>query len=139
MLLCLNDDPQFDLALPADVLTRVVGGTSLQVELTAQPLLDALRVVLREMREPPRPAPALPATMRSQLPASAAGHLADLGELLKTVVERKNATIAAQVGEIQVMRDRQNLLNEQLVRAEAQLDLLKQLVLPEAASRLERL
>ncbi len=94
---------------------------------------DLPEVMLQE------PNAALPVLIRPQLPATAAGQLAELGELLKTVVERKNATIESQRAEIQALQDRQNALYEQLVRAEAQLDLLKQMVLPEAGSRLERL
>jgi hypothetical protein len=137
LILSLSDDPHCELALSQEVLARIHGGCFLRLELTASPLQDVLPGVLSRLQA--RPEPALPVAMRPQLPASAAGHLAELGELLKTVVERKNATIAAQMADLQVMQDRQNLLYEQLVRAEAQLDLLKQLVLPDAASRPERL
>jgi len=137
MFLSLSDDPRCELALSQEVLAQIHGGCFLRLELTASPLLDVLPGVLSRLQA--KSEAALPASMRPQLPARTSGHLAELGELLKTVVERKNATIAAQMAELQVMQDRQNLLYEQLVRAEAQLDLLKQLVLPEATSRLERL
>lgn len=133
-LVCFNDDPQFELALPEAVLRQLGPGAGLVVEMTPRPLLEALPELLAQVKEA-----VLPAAARTQLPATAAGHLAELGELLKTVVERKNATIESQRAEIQALQDRQNALYEQLVRAEAQLDLLKQLVLPEAGSRLERL
>lgn len=133
-LVCFNDDPQFELALPEAVLRQLGPGASLVVEMTPRPLLEALPELLAQVKEA-----VLPAAARTQLPATAAGQLAEMGELLKTVLERKNATIESQRAEIQALQDRQNALYEQLVRAEAQLDLLKQLVLPEVGSRLERL
>lgn len=136
-LLCLNSDPQFDLAIPPAVLALVRGGAVLSLELTAKPLPDELPAVLARLQTT---AKLLPATTATQFPvAGLAGYLEDLADQLKTQITRKNATIAAQHAELEAMRARQQLLYEQVVRAEAQLDLLKEFALPEAASRLERL
>jgi hypothetical protein len=137
LILSLSNDPRCELNLSPDVLSKIQGGCYLRLELTARPLLEVLPDVLSSLQA--KSETALPASIRPHWPATAAGQLAELGELLKTVVERKNATIESQRAEIQALQDRQNALYEQLVRAEAQLDLLKQLVLPEAGSRLERL
>lgn len=136
-LLCLNNDPQFDLAIPPAVLALVRGGAVLSLELTAKPLPDELPAVLTRLQAK---AKLLPATTATQLPVTGlAGYLEDLADQLKTQITRKNATIAAQHAELEAMRARQQLLYEQVVRAEAQLDLLKEFALPEAGSRLERL
>lgn len=136
-LLCLNDDPQFDLAVPSDILESVRGSAFLRLEMTPKPLLDELPGVMARIQTGPKAA--LPALAGAHLPAGLAGHLEELAGLLKMQVTRKNSTIAAQQTEIESLRERQQLLYEQVVRAEAQLDLLKEFALPEAGNRLERL
>jgi hypothetical protein len=105
--------------------------------MTPKPLLDELPAALARIQA--KPEAASPALAGAHLPAGLAGHLEELAGLLKTQVTRKNSTIAAQQTEIESLRERQQLLYEQVVRAEAQLDLLKEFALPEAGNRLERL
>lgn len=137
LLLCLNNDPQFELAIPPQVLALVRGAASLRIELTPMPLLDRLPGVLAEMQAQPKAG--LPALAGAHVPVGFSRHLEELAGLLKMQIDRKNATIAAQHAEIESMRVRQQMLYEQVVRAEAQLELLKEFALPEANARLERL
>lgn len=136
-LLCLNDDPQFDVAISPAILALVQGGAFLRLELTAKPLLDELPAVLADIRAKARPP--LPALAGMHLPAGLGGHLEELAGLLKTQISRKNATISVQQTEIETLRARQQVLYEQLIRAEAQLELLKEFALSETGGRLERL
>jgi len=136
-LLCLNDDPQFELAIPVAILALVQGGARLRLELTAKPLLDELPAVLADIRAKAKPP--LPALANTHLPVGLGGHLEELAVLLKTQIGRKNATISVQQSEIETLRARQQVLYEQMIRAEAQLELLKEFALSEAGGRLERL
>lgn len=136
-LLCLNDDPQFDVSIPPAILALVQGGAFLRLELTAKPLLDELPVVLADIRAKAKPP--LPALANTHLPAGLGGHLEELAGLLKTQISRKNATISVQQTEIETLRARQQAMYEQLVRAEAQLELLKEFALSGTGGRLERL
>lgn len=138
VLLCLNDDPQFELAVPSEALALARGGLRLKVELTPRPLLDALPAVLAELQASAAEA-SLPAVTKATLPVGFSNHLADLAGLLKAKIDAKNTVIAAQRAEIESLHVRQQALYEQLIRAEAQLELLKEFVLPEGTGRLERL
>lgn len=136
-LLCLNDDPQFEVAIPPAILALVRGGARLRLELAAKPLLEELPAVLADIRAKARPP--LPALASTHLPAGLGGHLEELAGLLKTQISRKNATISVQQTEIETLRARQQVLYEQMIRAEAQLELLKEFAFSEAGGRLEHL
>lgn len=75
-LLCLNDDPQFDLATPPSVLARVGGGASLRLVLTARPLLDELPTVLAHLQA--RHDAVVPAPGGTRLPAGLSGNPEEL-------------------------------------------------------------
>jgi len=138
-LLCLNDDPQLELVVPPEVFSRVAGGSlRLVLEMAARPLLEALPRVLAEMQAKASGA-GVPAMPRAGMPVGFAGHLAEIADLLRGKIEQKNAMIAAQRAEIESLRARQQALYEQLIRAEAQLELLKEFALPEGTQRIERL
>jgi SAM-dependent methyltransferase len=137
LLLCLNDDPQFDLAIPPDVLDALRGSAYLQIELTPRPLTDALPDVLAELQT--QRGGAVSTLTAAALPVGMADHLADLGQLLKTQMERKNMVIRELRAELMETQSRQSRLYEQLVRAEGQLELLKEFVLQGVGSRLERI
>lgn len=136
-LLCLNNDPQFDLAVPQEILAKVTGGASLRIELTPRPLLDALPRVLARIQAPPKAG--LPALAGAHLPAGISNHLDEIAGLLKMHIEQKNSRIASQQTELESLHARQQQLYEQLIRAEAQLDLLKEFALQEGGARLDRL
>jgi hypothetical protein len=134
--LSLNDDPHFELALPGGVLACLTANASLLVELTPQPLLDVLPEVLRQDDR-------LISELRAELknasidvPSVAAGattaslqlqsDLENVVTLLKNNLTGRDQTIAEQSLQIRAMRD-------ELLRAEAQLDLLKDVMLDNRA------
>ncbi|MBE1424579.1 SAM-dependent methyltransferase [Desulfomicrobium macestii] len=133
LLLCLNDDPQFDLDLPGDVLARMPANACLVIDVTPQPLTDVIAEVLRKndrliadlradlsKREPLKSLPL------SAVPDTPTLHLANdiemISSMLKNTLDRRDQTIARQAMQLKQMR-------EQLLRAEAQLDLLKDVML----------
>lgn len=136
-LLCLNDDPQFDLAIPGENLARAGGGSNLTIELTPKHLLDELPSVLGEIRNAQKASPL--ATADAHVPVGVSAHLTEIAEMLKTQITRRNEIISTQRVEIESMRNREQMLYEQIIRAEAQLELLKEFALSEASYRLERL
>jgi len=136
-LLCLNNDPQFDLAIPQEILAKVTGGASLRIKLTPRPLLDALPRVLARMQATSKAG--LPAVADAPLPGGISNHLDEIAGLLKMHIEQKNSRIASQQAELELLHARQQKLYEQLIRAEAQLELLKEFALQEGETRLERL
>lgn len=55
-LLCVNDDPQFELDIPAEVLAQVRGGASVRVEMTPRPVLEVLPQLVQRLQAPGCPA-----------------------------------------------------------------------------------
>lgn len=118
LLVCWNDDPQFEIAIPEEVLAGVGPGAQLVVEMTPRPLLEVLPELLAER-------PVLPATSpvyetqfcKPELSKS----LEQIVVLLQSSLGRRDQVIAEQSMKLRAMRD-------ELLRAEAQLDLLKDLV-----------
>lgn len=137
LLLCVSGDPQFELLIPPAKRVLIRGGDFMRVEITPKPLLETLPSVLARMGG--RPKDSLPALANAHVPIGFSTYLEELSWLLRDQVERKNGVIAAQQAEIESLRDRQQQLYEQVVRAEAQLELLKEYALSDAAKRLERL
>jgi hypothetical protein len=84
--ICLSDDPQFDLEIPAHVLEKINNSTCLEIELNVQPDLE---------------------TMAS---------------ILSSTLSRRDQTIAEQSKRLIGIRG-------ELLRAEAQMDLLKEVML----------
>lgn len=133
LFLCWNDDPYFDLVLPHDVLDGLQSNATLVVELTPHPLLNVCPNVLRQddrliadlraavPSDSTADAAAISAEVQSQVP-SFARDLENIAALLKSNLERRDQTIAEQSMRLAAMRD-------ELLRAEAQLDLLKDVML----------
>ena len=133
LLVSLNDDPWFELAVAEEVLASLTANASLVVELTPGPLLEVVSEVLSQDDR-------LIGQMRDELLKSAAHripvflagsatsslHLASdlesIASLLKKSLAWRDQTIAHQSIQLEQMR-------EELVRAEAQLELLKDLLL----------
>jgi hypothetical protein len=136
LLLSLNDDPQFDLAIPPEVLARVKGGANLVVDFTPRPLLDTLPELLAQ-EDVARNLPALTQS-RTVVPIGMSRQLVEVAQLMKEQIIRRNEAIASQRGEIDSMRGRQQQLEEHILRAEAQLELLKEFFLA-TGQRSERL
>ncbi len=132
-LLCGNKDPQFELDIPAEVLAQVRGGASVRVEMTPHPVLEVLPQLAQRLQAT---AAQPPAVQSAALPVGFASQMEEFAALLQAYVQRKNAQIASQREEVEALRKRQQQLYEQVVRAEAQLELLKEFAL---GNRLERL
>jgi SAM-dependent methyltransferase len=133
LLLCWNTDPQADLILPQESLAGLKPGASLVIDLTPRPLIDALPAVFEQDER-------LIAELRADLLESAlpgnhslpanttisslhlARDLENLASMLKNSLARRDQTIAQQAIQLEKMR-------EELLRAEAQLDLLKDVML----------
>ncbi len=115
-LVCYDNDPQFELNLPEAVLSQLGPGASLVVDMTPRPLLEALPELLKQT-------PSLPTIGRLEK------RLDETRQLIKSKIERRDALIAAQQSELEVLKARQKALETQLQRAEAQLEVLKEFVL----------
>ena len=133
LLLCLNDDPQFDLAVPSDVFANLPAHVSLLVELTPQPLTEVITKVLNQndrliadLRADLLKRESLKSLSLSAVSETSTLHLAtdieNIASLLKNSLDRRDQTIAQQAMQFKRMR-------EELLRAEAQLDLLKDVML----------
>ena len=136
MVVCLNDDPQFDLAIPTEVLAQIRGGASLVVDMTPRPILDALPGLLAQAET----IKDLPAPVQNSMvvPIGMSRQLVEVAQLMKDQIIRRNEKIASQRGEIESMQSQQRQLEEHVLRAEAQLELLKEFFLA-TGQRSERL
>jgi hypothetical protein len=133
LLVCWNDDPQFELALPHDVMASLQPNDYLVVELTPRSLQDACadfliqddRLIAELRASATRNSCVgnknIRAEAQSQFPC-AASNLEKDTFLLKSELARRDQTIAEQSIRLTAMRD-------ELLRAEAQLDLLKGVML----------
>jgi SAM-dependent methyltransferase len=123
-LICLNGDPQFVIPLPQELLAKLVGGEYFLIEFTPIPLLDHLPTMLTRLQKLSISQPlARDSQTRLQL------QLEELACVIKAKIVYKNALYDAQHGELESLRNKQALLYDQLLRAEAQLDLLKDVLL----------
>lgn len=133
LLLSLNDDPQFDLAVPSDVLANLPAKACLVIELTPYPLSDVISAVLRKddcmiedlradlSKSEPLKCLSLSAPLDT-LTLHLANDIENISFLLKNTLDRRDQIIADQTKQLNRMR-------EELLRAEAQLDLLKDVML----------
>lgn len=133
LLVCLNDDPHFELALPPEVLSRLQPNDCLMVELTPHPLHDVcadffdryarLNYDLHGAANRNQFFDNDNAHIKSQSQALIfTKGLENIANLLKNSLERRDQIIAEQSIRLAVMKD-------ELLRAEAQLDLLKDVML----------
>jgi len=133
LFLCWNDDPYFDLVLPPDVLASLQSNASLVVELTPRPLLEVCSDVLRQddrliadlRAAVTRDSTVVAGATSAEAQTSSkrfAKDLANVAVLLKSNLAQRDQTIVEQSIQIRAMRD-------ELLRAEAQLDLLKEVML----------
>ncbi|AJE22092.1 O-methyltransferase I [Azotobacter chroococcum NCIMB 8003] len=108
-LFALNDDPRFELVLPDETLAAIRPGCALLLDIT-------------------------PYTLASQLPrvfaqsGALAAEFRIMAEQLNTRLDQKDRLIASQKERIQRLEKNQHEQYEQLLRAESQLALLKELV-----------
>lgn len=129
LLLCWNDDPHFDLVLPPDALAGLQFNARLVVDLTPHPLLEICADVFRQddrliadlraavHRDSMADTAALSSKLQFQV-SSLTKNLENVTVWLKRSLEQRDQTIAEQTIRLASMRD-------ELLRAEAQLALLK--------------
>ena len=122
-LLCLHNDPQFELNIPPELLTQVRGGAVLQIAATPKPLLEQLPDILAGLQA----RTAAVAAVGGATPTMTTG-LGEIAELLQALLATKNSTIAAQHEQIMALQQIYQQVYENLIRAEAQLDFMKDLV-----------
>lgn len=135
VVICYNDDPQFELAISPEVLARAGPGAVFCIEMTPRPLLGALPDLLQA----PAPAAMPVGQAAAGVPAQLSRELAETAALFKQVVERRNATINALQAENEALKTRQQALEARVLRAEAQLEVLKEFTLSAFGKGIERI
>ena len=124
-------DPYATINLPSEPHVEIAGGCKLFIELASIPLAYGLGRFLNSCGKypstheaKPLPSAGIPPVRPAITPESLhlASSLESLAGLLKSSLARRDQTIAQQVAQINRMR-------EELIRAEAQLDLLKDVML----------
>lgn len=132
--LSLSTDPQFELVIPEEVLGQVGNGACLVVEMTARPLAEGCADVIRADEQRIADLRAAVAGNTTVGTAAISGEtpllripdlsseLENVANMLKRTLEQRDQTIAEQSMILAAMRD-------ELLRAEAQLDLLKDVML----------
>lgn len=114
-LFALDDDPQFELVLPGEVLATIRPGCALLLDVMPCSLASQLPRLFAQASSPDHQAPAPPA----------AG-LENIAELLHARLDKKNRLIASQKEQIQRLEKAQEQQHQQLLHAESQLALLKE-------------
>lgn len=131
--LCLNNDPQFDLVLPPEVLNGLQPNACFLVDLTPRPLLQVITEILRQDE---RHITELDSDAGSSVSGGCRTSSSDssmpklqlsqdiegLATMLAAGLARRDQTLLQQSRQINAMR-------QELLRAEAQLALLKDLML----------
>ncbi len=131
-LFTLDGDPHFDLVLPESVLMAIRSGCTLQLNITPLPLTAKLPQVFAHIAAMSRPDVA----MEPGFPVLTPG-LEEIAALLQARLEQKDQQIATLNGQIRTLETARHQANEQLLRAESQLELLKELLL--SSGRIEPL
>jgi SAM-dependent methyltransferase len=125
-VMSLGGDPWFELDLPPEVCAQIIPGCALAFELTPYNLLDRLPAILAGLAENSLPKDSSYGSPLVAAIAPGALHLSqDLAAITELITRRLtdgDQTIAQQHRQLSQMRDELN-------RAEAQLDLLKDVLL----------
>lgn len=124
-LFTLDGDPRFELNLPEATLAAIAPGCALLLEVTPHVLTERLGAALAR----------LDATVVPAAPAgfSLAADLAEVATLLRSRLDRKEQQIATLQERLRTLETGQRQAHEQLLRAESQLELLKELLLDGAS------
>lgn len=131
LILSMGIDPHFDVTVPSECLTMISVNSSLVVDFTPLPLLDVVPEVLgqddlslAELRSKCVRLTALPSSPfgATSVSVKLTSDIENLALLFKDSLARRDQRISEQSGQLNAMRD-------ELTRAEAQLDLLKDLFL----------
>lgn len=116
-LFALDDDPQFELVLPNEVLAAIRPGYALLLDITPCSLASQLPRLFAQASSPDH-----------QASASPAAGFEDIAELLHARLDKKSQLIASQKEQIQRLEKAQEQQHQQLLHAESQLALLKELL-----------
>lgn len=130
-LVSLGADPQVELNLPDEVYSRIKCGCTIALEVTAYRLLDRLPLVVEQLMN----CSTIPSKWTEQIsfasnpglslvPTQLANELVSIKELVQASLSQRDKVISQQNIQLNRFRD-------ELTRAEAQLDLLKDLMLGE--------
>lgn len=117
-VLSLGNDPWFELDLSDAVYSKIKPGCALVLEVSPFNLLEKLPEILRELSVYVLPEQGKPL----QTPVQFSDNLGSLASLVRHALARRDEVIKDQ-------RDQMCQLREELIRAEAQLDLLKDVIL----------
>lgn len=131
-LFTLDGDPRLELVLPEQALAAIRPGCTLRLDITPFPLASQLPRVFAHTNATSRSSVAI----EPGFPALTPG-LAEIAALLQARLERKDQQITALQEQVRTLEMAQHQAHEQLVRAESQLELLKELVL--SSGRIEPL
>ncbi len=123
-LFVVDGDPHFDLVLPEMILAAIRPGCSLRLAITPFPLASQLPKVFDQTAA----AFQRGAITEPVVPRLTTG-LAEITELLKAQLEYKDRQISDLQRQLCVLHNAQDQAHEQLLRAEGQLELLKEIVL----------
>jgi ubiquinone/menaquinone biosynthesis C-methylase UbiE len=125
-LVSLGSDPWFEIDLPPDVYAQITPGCALALELAPYSLLERLPAVMANLAKPALPNAALNNATPVGGMATVACHLSQDLEAVATLIAQslagRDQAIARKNLQLRQMRD-------ELLRAEAQLDLLKDVML----------
>lgn len=135
-LVCTNDDPQFVINVPAGVLAKLSAGATLQVGFTPMPLHQALPEVFKCLSQLHKQVEML--SHLSRVP-SLAGPLEELNQLVQCYIQQKHEALAAHQAELAEVQQQNQQLYDQLLRAQEQVDLLKEFTRPSMSGRNESL
>jgi ubiquinone/menaquinone biosynthesis C-methylase UbiE len=127
-IISIANDPWCELDLPDAIYARIQPGCTLRIELTPYWLLDRLPFVLKQIAQRVTSSPhtssllTVPSSTDKRESPSLAVSLEAVKGLLQATLTKREQTIAQQNWQLRSMR-------EELIRAEAQLDLLKDVML----------
>lgn len=122
-----QNDPQMVLNLPAQVLGNIKGGAVVHFEMTPYPMHERLTAVLADLQAAPHPAAGTSWPKAAPVPRLAAD-LADVAGLLRQSLAARDEQIARQQQQLAQQEAEHAQLRHDLIRAQAQLDLLKDVV-----------
>ena len=130
----LDNDPQFEVDLPEEILSKIKSGCALVLSLTVNSFFSQLPRVFsyisalsKTQEEVARKDRMVAPRQSSEHSFSLSGDLAEVLSLLRQALDNKGKLIAQQNLQIQQLGRGHVQLRDQLVRAEAQLELLKNL------------
>ena len=138
-LICVNGDPQFEIDVPDDIFSQGVETLTFELELSTSSLEQALPKLIKSAEVSESKVLPLPRGTVAHLPVVLSRQFIDVARLMKEQIVRRNRTIETQRADLESLKDRERELEAHVLRAEAQLDLLKEFVFSAYGNSPERL